>query len=305
MHLTGVVTVTGLAGWVETGETGVMKPSPDPRYRHRFPAEIISHAVWLYHVFSLSFRDVELLLAERGITVSYETVRRWCKKFGQSFANCLRRRRPRPGDKWYLDEVFIRIQGMQHYRWRAVDQDGVVLDILVQDWRDANAAKRFFRRLLAGLQYVPRVIVTNKLRSYGVAQHRLLPGVEHRQRRYLNNRAENSRRPTLRRERQTQRFKPPHQAQHFLSAHAFINGHFHPRRHLLSANAYRAIGAEPFDVWDQETCASTREAMRRRAVLHAIIILPVCYISLKCPAARRAVQTGFKWSRAVCSMPQD
>ena len=160
---------------LETGETGGMKPPPDPHYRHRFPAEIISHAVWLYHVFSLSLRDVELLLAERGIVVSYETVRRWCKKFGQSFANRLRRRRPRPGDKWHLDEVFIRIQGVQHYLWRAVDQDGVVLDILVQPRRDAKAAKRFFRRLLKGLQYVPRVIVTDKLRSYGVAHRQLLP----------------------------------------------------------------------------------------------------------------------------------
>jgi putative transposase len=232
-----------------------MKSPPDPHYRHRFPAEVISHAVWLYHVFSLSLRDVELLLAERGVVVSYETVRRWCRKFGQCFANCLRRRRPRPGDKWYLDEVFIRIQGAQHYLWRAVDQDGVVLDILVQDRRDANAAKRFFRRLLTGLHYVPRVIVTDKLRSYRVAQRRLLPGVEHRQSRYLNNRAENSHRPTRRRERQMQRFKSPRQAQHFLAAHAFIHAHFHPRRHLLPANAYRAIRAEAFDVWHQETCA--------------------------------------------------
>jgi len=140
-----------------------MKPAPDPQYRHRFPAEIISHAVWLYHVFSLSLRDVELLLAERYVVVSYETVRRWCKKFGESFANRLCRRRPRPGDKWHLDEVFIRIQGEQHYLWRAVDQDGVALDILVQPRRDAKAAKRFFRRLLKDLQYVPRVIVTDKL----------------------------------------------------------------------------------------------------------------------------------------------
>src|SRR5271165_572051 len=179
-----------------------MKPPPDPHYRHRFPAEIISHAVWLYHVFSLSLRDVELLLAERGVVVSYETVRRWCKKFGQSFANRLRRRRPRPGDKWHMDEVFIRIQGVQRYLWRAVDQDGVVLDVLVQERRDATAAKRFFRRLLKGLQYVPRVIVTDKLKSYGVAKRHLLPDVEHRQSRYLNNRAENSHRPTQRRERQ-------------------------------------------------------------------------------------------------------
>src|SRR6202166_112772 len=136
-----------------------MKAPPDPCYRRRFPAEIISHAVWLYHVFSLSLRDVELQLAERGIVLSYETVRRWCGKFGESFAKRLRRRRPRPGDKWYLDEIFIRIQGIQHYLWRAVDQDGVVLDIFVQPRRDAEAAKRFFRRLLKGLQYVPRVIV--------------------------------------------------------------------------------------------------------------------------------------------------
>ena len=186
-----------------------MKPPPDPHYRHRFPAEIISHAVWLYHVFSLSLRDVELLLAERGIMVSYETVRRWCRKFGQSYANRLRRRRPRPGDKWHLDEVFIRIQGVQHYLWRAVDQDGVALDILFQDRRDAKAAKRFFKRLLKGLPYVPRVIVTDKLGSYGVARRHVLPNVEHRQSRYLNNRAENSHRPTRRRERQMQRFKSP------------------------------------------------------------------------------------------------
>src|SRR5882724_3909233 len=153
-----------------------MRPAPNPHYRHRFPAEIISHAVWLYHVFSLSLRDVELLLAERAIVVSYETVRRWCWKFGQSFANAMRRRRPQPGDKWHLHEAFIRIRGVQHYLWRAVDQEGVVLDILVQTRRDAEAAKRFFQRLLKGLQYEPRVIVTDKLRSYGVAQRQLLPG---------------------------------------------------------------------------------------------------------------------------------
>src|SRR6185312_2286102 len=127
-----------------------------------------------------------------------------------------------PGDKWHLDEVFIRIQGVRHYPWRAVDQDGVALDILVQDRRDAKAAKRFLRRLLQSLQYLPRVIVTDKLRSYGVAQRSLLPDIEHRQSRYLNNRAENSHRPTRRRERQMQRFKSLVQVQHFLSAHAFI-----------------------------------------------------------------------------------
>jgi putative transposase len=200
-------------------------------------------------------RDVELLLAERGAVVSYETVRLWCKKFTQSFVNRLRRRRPRPGDKWHLDEVFIRIQGVQHYLWRAVDQYGVVLYILVQPRRDAKAAKRFFRRLLKGLQYVPRVIVTDKLRSYGVARRKLLPKVEHRQSRYLNNRAENSHRPTRRQERQMQRLKLPEQAQDFLFPHAFIHGHFHPRRHLLTANSYRAIRTETFNIWQRETCA--------------------------------------------------
>jgi putative transposase len=121
-----------------------MKLPPDPGYRHRFPVEIITPAVWLYHAFSLSLRDVELLLADRGIVVSYETIRRWCKKFAQCFADGVRRRRSRPGDKWYLDEVFIRIQGVQHYLWRAVDQNGVVLDILVQPRRDSTAAKTFF-----------------------------------------------------------------------------------------------------------------------------------------------------------------
>ena len=159
-----------------------------------------------------------------------------------------------PGDKWYLDEVFIRIQGIQHYLWRAVDQGGVVLDILVQDRRDAKAAKRFFKRLLKGLQYRPRVIITDKLRSYGVAQRQLLPDVEHRQSRYLNNRAENSHRPTRRRERQMQRFKSPSQAQDFLSAHAFIHGHFHPQRHLMTATAYRSFRSEAFNIWQQETC---------------------------------------------------
>jgi putative transposase len=239
---------------LEAGQSGGMKLPPDPHYRHRFPAEIISHAVRLYHVFSLSSRDVELLLAERGVVVSYETVRRWCKKFGQTVASHLRRRRPRPGDKWHLDEVFIRIEGVQHYLWRAVDQDGIVLDILVQPRRDAKAAKRFFRRLLKGLDYVPRVIVTDKLRSYGVAQRQLLPKIEHRQSRYLHNRAENSHRPTRRRERQMQRFKSPEQAQDFLSAHAFIHSQFHPRRHLSTANSYRAVRTEAFNIWRQETC---------------------------------------------------
>jgi putative transposase len=232
-----------------------MRKPPDPHYRHRFPAELISHAVWLYHIFSLSFRDVELLLAERGLIVSYESVRQWCLKFGASFADKMRRRRPKPGDKWHLDEVFIRIEGELHFLWRAVDQDGVVLDILLQSRRDAGAAKRFFKRLLKGLQYVPRVLITDGLRSYGVAKRALLPDVEHRKSRYLNNRAENSHRPTRRRERQMQRFKSSPQAQGFLSAHSFIYGHFRPRRHRMTATNYRASRATAFRVWREETCA--------------------------------------------------
>ncbi len=137
----------------------------NPYRGFRYPAEVIQHAVWLYHCFSLSLRDVETILAARGIVVSYETIREWGLRFGRLFANELRRRRPRPGDKWHLDEVFIRVQGKLQYLWCAVDQHGHVLDILVQNRRNARAAKRFFRKLLRGLQYVPRVIVTDKLRS--------------------------------------------------------------------------------------------------------------------------------------------
>jgi putative transposase len=195
-------------------------------------------------VFSLSLRDVELLLAEWGVVVSYNSVWRWCGKFGASFASSLRRRRPQPGDKWYLDEAFIRIQGELHYTLACGGSGRRLLDILVQARRDAKAAQRFFKRLLRGLQYVPRVIVTDKLRSYGAAKREVLPDVEHRQSRYLNNRAENSHRPTRRRERQMQRFKSPHQAQEFLFAHSLIYGHFRPRRHRIAACNHRQRGPQ-------------------------------------------------------------
>jgi len=165
-------------------------------HRHRFPAEIISHSVWLYFRFALSFRDVEEMLAMRGVSLSYETVREWCFKFGQIYSNGLRRKSPRPGDRWQLDEVFLKINGRIHYLWRAVDQDGDVLDILVQSKRNKKAAKKFFRKLLKTVQYVPRVIITDKLRSYGVAKAEVLPSVEHLQQKYQNNRVENSHQPT-------------------------------------------------------------------------------------------------------------
>ncbi|MGH3803814.1 MAG: IS6 family transposase [Pseudonocardiaceae bacterium] len=218
---------------------------------HRYPSEIISHCVWLYFRFPLSFRDVEEMMLERGVVVSYETIRCWCHKFGQEYANRLRRRRPRPGDKWHLDEVYIRINGIQHYLWRAVDQHGNVLDVLVQSHRNAKAANKFFRRLLKGLQYVPRVIVTDKLGSYQVAHRELLPSVEHRRSKYLNNRAENSHQPTRQRERAMKRFTSPGHAQRFLSAFSGISPHFRPRRHLLTATEYRREMTDRFTAWNQ------------------------------------------------------
>jgi putative transposase len=175
-------------------------PSTNHYKYHLFRAEIIRHAVWLYFRFCLSYRDVEELLFARRVIVTYEAIRKWCVKFGQAYANHLRRRRPRPGDKWHLDEVFLAINGARQYLWRAVDQDGNVLDILVHPRCDKKAAKKFFRKLLKGCQYVPRVIVTDQLKTYGAARRAVLPSVEHRQHRYLNNRAENSHEPTRQRE---------------------------------------------------------------------------------------------------------
>ncbi len=217
--------------------------------RHRFPPEIIAHAVWLYFRFALRYRDVEELLAERGVQVTYETVRQWCRKFGQTYANGLRHRRARPGDKWHLDEVFVSIKGVQHYLWRAVDQDGHVLDILMQPRRDKRAAVRFLRRLLKSPAYVPRVVITDKLASYGAAMRGVLPSVEHRRHKGLNNRAENSHQPTRERERRMRRFKDPGHAQRFLAAHGPIATHFRPRRHRLTAEAYRETRAERFATW--------------------------------------------------------
>jgi putative transposase len=226
--------------------------SPSPCYqRHRFPPAIIAHAVWLYFRFALSYRDVEELLAARGVVVTYETIRQWCQKFGQAYANELRRRRPRPGDMWHLDDVFISIMGETHYLWRAVDQAGNVLDILVQRRRNKAAAKKFFRRLLKGLQYIPRVVITDKLASYESAKREVLPSVEHRRHKGLNNRAENAHQPTRERERRMRRFKSPGHAQRFLAADGPIASHFRPRRHRLSAATYRQTRAERFAIWGE------------------------------------------------------
>lgn len=227
----------------------------DIYHRHRFPAEIISHAVWLYFRFSLSFRDIEELLALRGIIVSNEAIRLWCLKFGQKFANNLRRSRPKRGDKWHLDEVYLTMNGKQHYLWRAVDQNGHILDILVQSRRNRHAAKRFFRKLLNGVRYVPRVIITDKLKSYAAAKKDIMPSVEHRQHKGLNNRAEVSHQPTRLKEKQMRRFKSAGQAQRFLSAHGPINNLFRCRRHLLSRIDYRAAREKAFLAWQIVTQA--------------------------------------------------
>jgi putative transposase len=223
----------------------------------RFPAEIISHCVWLYHRFPLSFREVEEMMLERGVVVSHETIRQWCYKFGQTYANELRRRRPRPGDKWHLDEVFIKINGKIHYLWRAVDQDGNVLDILVTSRRDTTAATRFFHKLLTGWQYVPRVLVTDKLASYPAARRRILPSVQHRRSQYLNNRAENSHQPTRARERAMKRFTSAGHAQRFLSAFSGISPHFRPGRHRLHADEYRREMTGRFTTWNEVTGTTT------------------------------------------------
>jgi putative transposase len=162
-----------------------------PYTGHRFPAEVIGHAVWLYFRFPLSLRMVEEMLAARGIAVSHETVRRWALKFGQDFANRIRRKLPCPGDKWHLDEAAIRIAGVKHWLWRAVDQAGTVLDVLVQSRRDERAAERLLRKLLKRQCRAPRVMITDKLPSYGAAKREVMPGVEHRRRKGLNDRAEN------------------------------------------------------------------------------------------------------------------
>src|SRR3954453_16339424 len=222
-----------------------MTTTASPSYAgHRFPAEIISHAVWLYFRFPLSLRMVEEMLAARGIVVSHDTVRQWAPKFGQDFATQIQRRLPCVGDKWHLDEVVIKIAGVKHWLWRAVDQTGMVLDVLVQSRRDKQAAKRLLRKLLKKQKRPPRVMITDKLASYGAAKSEVMPSVEHRKHKGLNNRAENSHQPTRRRERQMKRFKSAGQTQRFLSAHDQINNLFHLRRDHLPADQYRAARSQ-------------------------------------------------------------
>ncbi|MFE4336847.1 IS6 family transposase [Streptomyces sp. NPDC056831] len=227
-----------------------MSSASPSRKGHRYPADIIAHCVWLYFRFPLSFREVEELMLERGVTVSHETIRRWCAKFGQAYANG---RRPRPEDKWHLDEVFVKINVELKYLWRAVDTDGTVLDILVQVRRDKAAARRFFRRQLKKTCSMPQVVVTDKLRAYGAAHREVMPSVEHRSHKGLNNRAENSHQPTRQRERAMKGFRSVGGTQQFLAASSSISPHFRPRCHLMTATEYRAEVITRFAIWDQVT----------------------------------------------------
>jgi putative transposase len=222
--------------------------------RHRFPPEIISYAVWLYYRFNLSHRDIEDLLAERGITVSHESIRLWCIKFGAKYARRLKRKHQGYGDTFFIDEVFVKINGKQHYLWRAVDQDGEVVDVFLQAKRDGAAAKRFFKRLLRSNGGEPRKIVTDKLRSYGVAHRELVPEAIHDTSQYANNRAEQSHESTRVRERgmrgpASRRFKSARQAQRFLNAHAAVYNLFNLGRHLTKATYYRKCRESAFERW--------------------------------------------------------
>jgi transposase-like protein len=223
--------------------------------RHQFPPAIIRHAVWLYLRFSLSYRDIEDLLAERGVDVSYETVRRWVLKFGVLFARELRRRRPRTSSQWHLDEVVAVIGGKRFFLWRAVDDEGEVLDLLVQRRRDKTAAVTFLRKLLKKQGYAPDVIVTDKLRSYGAAKAQIGLSARHKQGLRQNNRAENSHQPTRRRERKMQRFKSPGAAQRFLAAHAAVYNTFNLQRHLISRRTLRLFRANAMKQWQAATAA--------------------------------------------------
>ena len=232
-----------------------MKTRRSRYVRHRFPPEIISHAVWLYYRFSLSLREVEEMLVERGIDVTYETIRQWSMKFGTQYARRLKRRQGRLGDTWHLDELFVSINGKRQYLWRAVDQEGDVIDILVQARRDAAAARRFLRRLLKSQRREPFRLVTDKLGSYRAAHRLVMPLVIHDTRQYANNRAEVSHQPTRQRERQMRRFKSPNQAQRFLHVHGVIQNLFRLGRHRLRSVHYRLLLAQSFTTWAAVTAA--------------------------------------------------
>jgi transposase-like protein len=224
--------------------------------RHRFPPTVIRHSIWLYARFTLSYRDIEEMLAERGVDVSYETVRRWFLKFGPGIAANLRRLRPRPSDHWHLDEMVVKINGKRHWLWRAVDNEGEVLDFLVQARRNAKAAKKLMKKLLKKQGFVPTRIVTDRLRSYAAAFRSLGLTAVHDRGLRANNRAENSHLPVRRRERQQQGFRSPGSAQRFLSVHAATFNTFYHQRHLLSRAHYKDFRHQSFDAWATASAAA-------------------------------------------------
>src|SRR4029450_11040774 len=224
--------------------------------RHRFPPEIIQHAIWLYLRFTLSYRDGEELLAARGLDISYETVRRWVLKFGPSIARRLRQRRPRPSDRWRLDEMVVRIAGKRMCLWRAFDHEGEVLDMLVQRRRDSRAALRLMRKLLKKQGFAPKLLVTDKLRSYASAFRRLRLTCPHEQGFRRNNPAENSHQVVRPRERKMQRFKSARSAQRFLSMHAAVHNNFDLQRHLVSRSTLRIFRAEATAHWQGAVAAA-------------------------------------------------
>src|SRR3954466_2352961 len=217
---------------------------------YRFPRDIIQRAGWMYLRFTLSFRDVEELLAERGITITYESIRRWVLTFGPAIARGLRARRPKPRSRWHLDEVFVRIGGQLMYLWRAVDAEGEVLDVLVQAKRDKRAAQKLMRKLLKKQGMGPDAWVTDKCPAHRAALRELnLNRAAHVQGKRANNRAESSHVPVRRRERKQQGFKSPGSAQRFLSMHAATYNTFTVPRHLASARTHRLFRAEAFETW--------------------------------------------------------
>jgi putative transposase len=227
-----------------------------PSYRgYRFPPEIVSHAVWLYHRFCLSFRDAEDLLAQRGVTVTDGTIRQGCLTFGPGYARRPRRRRRQMGDTWDLDELFVTIQGQPQCLWRAVDEDGNVIDIPVQARRDRQVAAHFFRKLLKGQGREPRRPITDRLRSDSAAHGTVMPSVVRNAWQYTDDRAEISHQPTRQRERQMRRFKSAAQAQRFLSVHGLVQNLLRLGRHLLRAVHHRMLRTRSFRVWDDVTCA--------------------------------------------------
>tara|TARA_B100000767_G_scaffold186192_1_gene173662 strand:- start:51 stop:743 length:693 start_codon:yes stop_codon:yes gene_type:complete len=223
---------------------------------YRFPREVVAYAVWAYLRFALSTADVEDLLAERGVIVSRESIRLWVNRFGCHFVDCIKCDRPKAADKWHLDEVVIPINGEKQWLWRAVDANGDTLDILVQKHRNVKAAKRFLRRLIARFGE-PRVIVTDKLRSYIKPIKSLAPGADHRAHKGLNNRVEGSHRPTRKREKIMGRFKSPRHAQRFLYAHDQASILFKPRRYKMTAAHYRQTRSDARDLWNGYTAEMT------------------------------------------------